>query len=1234
MNHIMHPSKRMVLSVIVTMLVAAGGRAAPVYNEDRDREEDRSPVYDIPLMENVAIDGKADDWGGRGFRVELLAPVGAPIKSTADHDARFRLGWNKEGLLVLVSVRDNVWLEHEDPGWLWKYDGVELFLAPQRNAEDLCQWIVSPGMTAEQKELRTQFCEFRKDETLKKLPTAIEVARTKTQDGCLIEVLLPWDSLAIDPKTGREVGFQLWANDLDSKEEEDRRRAAWYPGDATQFHHDQMYSVRLSEEASPAVEVLTRVEYVWPLRHELSISAPADKQGALLEVLGKDRTLATQRLALIGGHARADITLPVGAFELTLSELRIQVDGKMVGRIALPEIVQNELFLRLFDGKEQEPLYPENIAASIAGYPGDNQGSLVVDTDAREQSWGRKVPVLVEAVAQGGQILARREATAGEEVALDTADWPDGPYEIRVSADAPDGRVKFKHLRWYKGDWKKQVAEIDAACKKLPQRPRDADSLVLQVIGAMVQDHLAPLGLSPGQSPGAANSGWGYWRAKTFERAIEDRIHPLLLEHRELQAGTRERAHGFMHLAWRDDVDDSPQYAMMALPPEYDAEKKWPLVVDLHGYNPPNPPYHQVFADIQRHSRLVERHGYIHLSPFGRGNTSYRGIGEADVLRAIEQARKTVSVDDERVHLMGGSMGGAGTIYLGTRHPGLFASIAPLVGAGDDYRVWLDEAEVLGLLPHERFRREARSTYAQAESLLATPVFVAVGLQDRFGVFGSSRYFVNMLQLWGYNVRYSETADKGHESLGNEDVVLEWLLGFRLDRNPRHVRVRSAHLRSAKAHWVRVMQMRNPFTFVHANAEVIDRATIRLDTGNVLALRLSPGEKLVDRNGEVQVIWNGADTGTHRFDGGAITLRAESYEPADLEKTPSVEGPIWHATTKPFAIVEGTTAKDQKMRRFCRRAAERRRDGWREWQNVRPRYFLDTDISDEQIRKYSLILVGGPDENLVTKKFADNLPLAIESDGIAIDGHRVEGEDLGVTMVYPHPLSQERYVVVAAGNSPAGQLSASGEEWDFVISDARGELVHGLFDRNWRLRPECVKKADTKRRAERLPRVVPKHLDTAVKGRSLPLSEVLETAGSGGSKDPARNTGPEGKPIVLGGKEYAHGISGRIWRAHESSLVFDLAGAGWQRFKSTIGIQLRKPDEVNEEQKEGTRVYFVVLGDGKELYRSPIFFWNSAPIAIDVPIEGVKSLVLRSGNEREWGYELSGVHWADARVER
>jgi predicted peptidase len=43
--------------------------------------------------------------------------------------------------------------------------------------------------------------------------------------------------------------------------------------------------------------------------------------------------------------------------------------------------------------------------------------------------------------------------------------------------------------------------------------------------------------------------------------------------------------------------------------------------------------------------------------------------------------RKEFNVDDRRIYLMGHSMGGAGTLYLGVKYPSIWAALAPIAPA-------------------------------------------------------------------------------------------------------------------------------------------------------------------------------------------------------------------------------------------------------------------------------------------------------------------------------------------------------------------------------------------------------------------------------------------------------------------------------------------------------------------------------------------------------------------------
>ena len=196
------------------------------------------------------------------------------------------------------------------------------------------------------------------------------------------------------------------------------------------------------------------------------------------------------------------------------------------------------------------------------------------------------------------------------------------------------------------------------------------------------------------------------------------KIHAPLMEYEELmlerqgQTG-RIRPYGFVRLAYRDDVDGSPQFCRAYLPPGYEPGKKWPLVMQLHGYNPANPVYVRWWGASDRHpgidTEFSNHQGVIYLEAHGRGNTQYLGMGDSDVLHAIAEAKRLFSVDDDRVYLTGDSMGGWGTWNVATRHPDLFAAIAPVFG-GVDYHSTMSEEDLARLIPIDRFFNEKQSS--------------------------------------------------------------------------------------------------------------------------------------------------------------------------------------------------------------------------------------------------------------------------------------------------------------------------------------------------------------------------------------------------------------------------------------------------------------------------------------------------------------------------------------------
>ena len=677
--------------------------------------------------------------------------------------------------------------------------------------------------------------------------------------------------------------------------------------------------------------------------------------------------------------------------------------------------------------------------------------SLNTDVNSRRAD---APPVKVEVIAPGGAVLYTNTAKRGEQLFIDGKAWPDGPYEVRCSTPNPLGLLFVTHLAWYKGDALAKARELVAeAAKADASRPEGA---ILQMLVNLVEDRLGA------KVADAKGNPWGA-------------IHSPLMEYDELmleRAGkaARVRASGFVRLAWIDETDGSVQYARAYLPTNYDPAKKWPMLIQMHGFNPPNPPYWRWWGVDSRHwidSEFPGNQGIIYIEPHGRGNVQNVNFAVSDVLRGIAEAKRLFSVDDDRVYLTGESMGGWGVWNVATRHPGLFAAIAPVHG-GVDYHSLMSEEELAKLSPIQRFLQERQSSWSMADSLVNTPVYVHHGDIDQAVNVDWSRWGVKLLQRWGYDVRYHEYPGKGHEALAvsNSALSVEWFLKHRRDPNPRKVRIRSAELRNAGAWWARVQQAETPLDFMRVDAEVIDHNVIRLDTDNVLDIVLTPGPVLVDPAQPVRVVWNGVARDM-RISDGALRLTSTGYKPAPLHKTPKLPGGSDDFYMTPFAVVVGTSSKDPDMVELCKTKAQAFVDAWKDWQKQTPRVFLDTAITDADLKRYSLILIGGADANRVTAKFASKVPLRISADSVRIDGREFKTRDAAVQMLYPNPVNPERYLWIFAGTSSGGMYFTEANpsrtiQWDYVVVDGHVaafkqsvspedlRVVSGTFDYNWR----------------------------------------------------------------------------------------------------------------------------------------------------------------------------------------
>ncbi len=138
-------------------------------------------------------------------------------------------------------------------------------------------------------------------------------------------------------------------------------------------------------------------------------------------------------------------------------------------------------------------------------------------------------------------------------------------------------------------------------------------------------------------------------------------------------------------------------------------------------------------------------------------------------------------------------------------------------------------------------------------------------------------------------------------------------------------------------------------------------------------------------------------------------------------------------------------------------------------------------------------------------------------------------------------------------------------------------------------------------------------------GETVWLDELDMSHSTSGWRSTQRNRSVDGAPIKIAGKSYQHGVG-----THPPGSIRVLLDGGSARFTAMVGID----DEVGT---AGT-AEFIIYGDGKQLFKSPVMRGGQAPHSVDIDVRGVKKLdlvVTVAGD----GFGHDHTDWADAKFD-
>ena len=101
-----------------------------------------------------------------------------------------------------------------------------------------------------------------------------------------------------------------------------------------------------------------------------------------------------------------------------------------------------------------------------------------------------------------------------------------------------------------------------------------------------------------------------------------------------------------------------------------------------------------------------------------------------------------------------------------------------------------------------------------------------------------------------------------------------------------------------------------------------------------------------------------------------------------------------------------------------------------------------------------------------------------------------------------------------------------------------------------------------------------------------------------------------------------------------SYVSYQLPTGVYSRLRAVVGADVGDPSAMTAEDKRNVMFVMAIEGDGRELFRSEPFLWDSPPVEIDLDIAGVKTLRLSVVNRSREVYKKLSINWADLRIER
>jgi len=426
---------------------------------------------------------------------------------------------------------------------------------------------------------------------------------------------------------------------------------------------------------------------------------------------------------------------------------------------------------------------------------------------------------------------------------------------------------------------------------------------------------------------------------------------------------------------------------------------------------------------------------------YGRYCNANKFAGEIDCLEAIDSIKSQYPIDEDRILMIGFSMGGAACWQFAVHYTDLWAAASPGAGFAETkefLRIFQSEQVAPPWYEQVLWQMYDCTEYAANQDNLHTVAYAGeLDTQKQ-----ASDIMMQAMDAEGLKLERIIGPNTKHAYEKNAkielDKRLDELLNKGRDPMPAKLRFTTWTLRYNHMFWLTADALEHHWQRARLDGEFVPRdgtvgvpggadPFIVVKTQNVAAFTIafpqhhSPAAATenVDVDGSRFGFLNEKPPFSVRFAkvvGKWTSLPPGAEAERGLTKRHGLQGPIDDAFMERFLIVRPTGKPlNEKVGAWEQAECEHAIDHWRKQFRGEALVKNDDQVTDEDMASGNIVLFGDPSSNKLLARIAGKLPIGWNAENVTLGNRTFSSADHVPVLIYPNPLHPDHYVVLNSG---------------------------------------------------------------------------------------------------------------------------------------------------------------------------------------------------------------------------